>query len=57
MSIHYSEFYEMYTYFKADADNLTLQETVEEWLRIEYARGEMAVFRQERDLAMGGVGL
>jgi|GEM_PF-5315775 len=57
MSVPYSEFYEMYKYFKADADHLTLKEAVEEWLRIEYSRGEMAAFRQERDLAMGGVGL
>jgi hypothetical protein len=57
MSIPYREFYEMYDYFKADADKITLEEAVEEWLRIEYARGEMAAFRYERDLATGCVGL
>lgn len=55
MGIPYSEFYEMYEYFKADADKLTLQEAVEEWMRIEYSRGEMAAFRQEREMATGGL--
>jgi hypothetical protein len=55
MSINYSEFLEMYEFFKADADKLSLEEAVEEWLRIEYARGEMANFRYEMDLAVGGV--
>ncbi|WP_319200092.1 hypothetical protein [uncultured Ilyobacter sp.] len=53
MTVPYSEFYEMYEYFKGEAEELTLYEAVEEWLRIEYARGEMANFRYEMNLARG----
>ena len=53
MNINYSEFYEMYDFFKDDADQLTLYEAVEEWLRIQYAVGEMANFRYELNLARG----
>ena len=47
------EFLEMYKFFKDEAEELSLYEAVEEWLRIEYARGEMAAFRYEMDLARG----
>lgn len=53
MGINYSEFLKMYDFFKDEAEELTLYEAVEEWLRIEYVRGEMANFRYEMDLAKG----